>query len=194
MPKYRQRLSRARQRIYDRSNSTSSIRLTASVSLRRAVAALPAALPLADRTRVERIAQVITDEIAIALQVPGVRLIVGGTRPSNARGELHGLYTPAEDGRRSTIHVWMMTAKRQAVVKPRTFLRTLLHEVCHHLDYALLRLPDSLHTEGFYQRESSLFHQIGGAALTSATRGAGAPTRINRAAPAGRSTASADGG
>ena len=194
MPKYRDRLSRARQRIYDRSNSTPSIRLPATVTLRRAVAAIPAVLQNGDRSRVERMSQLIADEITSALRVPGVSLIVGGTRPSNTRGELHGLYTPGENGRRSTIHVWMMTAKRREVVKPRTYLRTLLHEVCHHLDYALLRLPDSLHTEGFYQRESSLFHQIGGAALESPTRGASAPSRINRSAQAGRSPAAADGG
>jgi hypothetical protein len=195
LPNYRHRLSRARQRIYDRSNNTPSIRLTASVTLRRAVAALPAVLPSADRSRVERVSQVIADEISLALRVPTVRLIVGGTRPSNTRGELHGLYTPGEEGKSSTIHLWMMTAKRQVVVKPRTYLRTLLHEVCHHLDYALLRLPDSLHTEGFYQRESSLFHQIGGAALTAPARNsADTPTRINRSAAAGRPPASVDGG
>jgi hypothetical protein len=43
----------------------------------------------------------------------------------------------------------------------KTFLRTLLHELCHHLDYALLNLRDSLHTQGFYQRESSLFAALG---------------------------------
>jgi len=191
LPKYRHRLSRARQRIYDRSNSTPSIRLSASGTLRRGVAALPTLLQLSDRSRVERAAQLIADEITASLRVPGVRLVVGGTRPSNAGGELHGLYTPGENGGRSTIHVWMMTAKRQEVVKPRTFLRTLLHEVCHHLDYALLRLPDSLHTEGFYQRESSLFHQIGGAALDTTE---GTAARINRSAPAGRAPAAADGG
>ena len=42
----------------------------------------------------------------------------------------------------------------------RTFLRTLLHEVGHHLDYTLLRLGDSFHTQGFYARESHLFHQL----------------------------------
>jgi uncharacterized damage-inducible protein DinB len=30
----------------------------------------------------------------------------------------------------------------------------------HHLDYTLLKLGDSLHTQGFYQRESHLFHQL----------------------------------
>ena len=42
----------------------------------------------------------------------------------------------------------------------RTFLRTLLHELCHHLDYELLDLDDSFHTEGFFKRESSLFKQL----------------------------------
>jgi hypothetical protein len=54
----------------------------------------------------------------------------------------------------------MLTAKRGQVVAFRTFLRTLLHELCHHLDYTLLHLRDSLHTQGFYQRESSLFHAL----------------------------------
>jgi hypothetical protein len=54
----------------------------------------------------------------------------------------------------------MRTAKHRRVVAFKSFLRTLLHELCHHLDYELYRLPDSFHTEGFYKRESSLFHQL----------------------------------
>ena len=162
--------------------------------LRRAVGALATILQGGDRMRVERCSQVICDEITNSLRVPPVRLIVGGTRPSNTRGELHGLYTPNDDGKRSTIHVWMHTAKRGDIVAPRTYLRTLLHEVCHHLDYALLRLPDSLHTEGFYQRESSLFHQIGGAELTPPARAPRAPSRLDRAPSAGRSSQAVDGG
>jgi hypothetical protein len=54
----------------------------------------------------------------------------------------------------------MRTARQRRVVAFRTFLRTVLHELCHHLDYLFYRLPDSFHTEGFYKRESSLFHQL----------------------------------
>lgn len=54
----------------------------------------------------------------------------------------------------------MRTARQRRVVAFRTYLRTLLHELCHHLDYQHLRLADSFHTQGFYQRESSLFHQL----------------------------------
>jgi hypothetical protein len=167
MPNFRHRLTRTQQRTYDRSNASSSIELHASPRLRAAVAALPGMLLSADAAQVERASQLIADEITAALRVPAVRVLVQGTRPSNARGELHGLYTPANHSG-ATIKLWMMTAKRKQVVAFKTFLRTLLHEICHHLDYALLRLPDSFHTDGFYQRESSLFFRIGGPAAASA--------------------------
>ena len=54
----------------------------------------------------------------------------------------------------------MRTVRHRRVVAFRTFLRTLLHEIGHHLDYEHLRLADSFHTEGFFKRESSLFYQL----------------------------------
>jgi hypothetical protein len=164
MPNFRHRLTRAQQPIYDRSNANSSIGLHATATLRQAVTCLPGVLASTERAHVEQLAQRIADEIAAALRVAPVRVHVSGARPSNARGELHGLYTPAQAGAPATIKLWMTTAKRQQVVAFKTFLRTLLHEICHHLDYTLLGLPDSFHTDGFYQRESSLFYRIGGAA------------------------------
>ena len=62
--------------------------------------------------------------------------------------------------------VWMRTAQRKQVVRYRTFLRTLVHELCHHLDYELLKLPETFHTEGFYARESALVRDlVGGSAI-----------------------------
>ena len=58
------------------------------------------------------------------------------------------------------ISVWMRTAQRKQVVAFRTFLRTLIHEFCHHLDYELFKLPETFHTEGFYKRESGLVKQL----------------------------------
>jgi hypothetical protein len=87
------------------------------------------------------------------------------------RGELHGLYQSA--GRAQLISVWMFTAKREQVVAYRTFLRTLIHEVCHHLDYELFQLGDSFHTTGFFRRESSLVHQLCGAAARATKPAAG---------------------
>lgn len=161
MPAFRHRLTRPQQRVYDRSNAASSIPLRPSPRLLRAVQALPSALESADAHRVEAVAQAVADEICTLLSIPKVRVHVSGTRPSDTRGELHGLYTQAA-GSQANIKVWMITAKLGKVVAFKTFLRTLLHEICHHLDYAFLKLGNSYHTEGFYKRESSLFHQIGG--------------------------------
>jgi uncharacterized damage-inducible protein DinB len=93
------------------------------------------------------------------LRLPPVRVEVLAARPHARWGELHGLYT-AERGRAPKIQLWMRTAKQKRVVAFRTYLRTLLHEVGHHIDYMGLRLAESYHTEGFYKRESSLFHQL----------------------------------
>jgi hypothetical protein len=93
------------------------------------------------------------------LGLPPVRVEVLAARPHARWGELHGLYT-AERGRMPKIQLWMRTAKQKRVVAFRTYLRTLLHEVGHHVDYTGLQLAESYHTEGFYKRESSLFHQL----------------------------------
>ena len=89
-----------------------------------------------------------------------MRIQVLAVRPSDDWGELHGLYLPEEAGRTAKIQLWMRTAKHKRVVAFKSYLRTLLHEICHHLDYELYKFPETFHTEGFYNRESSLFHQL----------------------------------
>jgi len=180
MPDFRNRLTRAQQNVYDRSNARSSIPLRPSPRLFRAVQALPDALRSAEARRVEIVAQAVADEICSTLGITRVQVQVSGQRPSDTRGELHGLYTQAA-GHPATIKVWMITAKRGQVVAFKTFLRTLLHEICHHLDYALLKLGGSYHTDGFYKRESSLFYQIGGRVAAQKTPSSKAPAPTNAA-------------
>jgi hypothetical protein len=82
-------------------------------------------------------------------------------RPANSEGELQGLYEPDEvTGGAARITVWMRTAQREQVVKFKTFLRTLVHELCHHVDYELYKLAETFHTEGFYARESALTREL----------------------------------
>ena len=88
--------------------------------------------------------------------VPKVKVRVLARRPADGEGELHGLYEPNDDGSPPRISVWMRTAQRKQVVAFKTFLRTLIHELCHHLDYELFALDETFHTEGFYKRESSV--------------------------------------
>ena len=160
-PTWYRRLPPALQRVAAASDRVTSLPLGAGLALRDAVAGLPAALATGRPQEVQEVAQRIGTGICISLRVPAVVVRVELRRPPTGRGELHGLYTPANGRGRDVIRVWMITAKRGQVVAYRTFLRTLLHEICHHLDYTYLHLRDSLHTQGFYQRESSLFHALG---------------------------------
>ena len=130
--------------------------------LRPLVDDLETALLAQDRTAVEKLTRELGTGILDALEVSPVTIKVLAARPSDDWGELHGLYEGAEDRRRARITVWMRTAHHKKVVAFKTFLRTVLHEICHHLDYELLALEDSFHTEGFFKRESSLFHQLAG--------------------------------
>ena len=90
------------------------------------------------------------------IRVPKIRVRVLAQRPADDDGELHGLYEPDDAGTPARITVWMRTAARKDVVAFKTFLRTLIHELCHHLDYELYKMPETFHTEGFYKRESTL--------------------------------------
>ena len=157
---YYKRLTPAQQRTYRRSDQVPALTLPDSRLLAGDVARLAEALAREDRAQAQAGAQTLVSAIVSRFRVSPVRVEVLEKRPDNDWGELQGLYTPAERRGQARITVWMRTAKRRRVVAFRTFLRTVLHEVCHHLDYELLRLDDSLHTEGFYKRESSLFHQL----------------------------------
>lgn len=168
---YYRRLTPTEQRVYRRSDAVTALPLPQSHRLRPRVGELAEALASGDRLRTEAAADRLLRGLCAALGVSPVRAEVLAARPARDWGELHGLYTPAERGRPTRVTLWMRTAQRRQVVALRTFLRTLLHELCHHLDYELLRLPDSLHTEGFYKRESSLFHRLMGEARSPARPG-----------------------
>jgi len=157
---YYKRLSAAKQSVYRQSDAIVAIGLPDAEVLRPSALALLEALKSENRTTVQRLSQQVTDGIVGQLRVPPLRIQVLAVRPSADWGELHGLYLPEEDGNKAKIQLWMRTAKHKRVVAFRSYLRTLLHEVCHHLDYEFYQFPETFHTEGFYNRESSLFHQL----------------------------------
>ena len=158
---YFERLTRRQQAIYLRSDGVTTVPLARPERFRPLVQALAQALERDDRAAVEEAAHRLTGALGQALGAPPVTVRVLAARPHARWGELHGLYeSPARRGAAPLITLWMRTARRKRVVAFRTFLRTLLHELGHHVDYTVLRLGDSFHTQGFYQRESSLFHQL----------------------------------
>jgi hypothetical protein len=157
---YYRQLNRKQQQVYRRSDEITRLRLSGVQDMQQRVAELNNALQQASRTATQSTCQLLADAIVADLKAPAVAIKVMDRRPSNDEEELHGLYVPSDGGQVATISLWMRTARRQQVVAFRTFLRTLLHELCHHLDYELLQLEESFHTEGFYKRESSLFWQL----------------------------------
>jgi len=157
---YYNKLSAARKRIYQQSDAILSVHLPNAGELHPLIALLSSALTQEDRDQVEAVCRNLARGMADRLAVPPLRVKVLAVRPSASWGELHGLYEPGEGRAHAVITLWMRTARHRRVVAFKSFLRTLLHELCHHLDYELYKLDDSLHTEGFYKRESSLFHQL----------------------------------
>jgi hypothetical protein len=91
-------------------------------------------------------------------RVPRCEVRVLASRPLRVREysttELFGDYHPDT----MLIRVWMRTAIRKDVTSFGTFLSTLCHEFCHHLDFHLFHFPNSWHTRGFYERTAALYH------------------------------------
>jgi hypothetical protein len=176
LPAFYHRLPLQAQRRYLASDVIDRFPLTPSPAAFTMVANLMQALDDGAPSIVQRASQALLNEVCRLLGVRPVRLEVRSVRPHNSRGELHGLFYPRAPVRKSPtpvssrtappqsgeplIVLWMRTAQRHDVVKPRTFLRTLMHELGHYLDYAFLKLADSYHSGGFYQRESFLVRTL----------------------------------
>ena len=157
---YYAKLKAREKATYRRSDEVAVLRLPEGPPLQPLAAALEAALATEHRATAERAAQALCTTLLERFGAAPVRVKVLSRRPSTSASELHGLYEPGELRALAVITLWMRTAQHKRVVAFRTFLRTLLHEVCHHLDYELLKLDDSFHTAGFFKRESSLFKQL----------------------------------
>jgi hypothetical protein len=105
------------------------------------------------------------DFVRIASQfyeVPACGVRVLAARPLKVREqwtmELFGDYAPET----MVIRVWMRTAVRKEITSYGTFLSTLCHEFCHHLDFQKFKFADSWHTRGFYERAAVLYHHARG--------------------------------
>jgi hypothetical protein len=157
---YYNRLSRRRQRTYRQSDAIQQVCVANAEAFFPLTDRLATALITEDQKEISHVSSQLIANLCSHLKAPlaGVRVMT--RRPSDNRGELHGLYEPINRHQKAKITVWMRTAQKNKVVAFKTYLRTLLHEFCHHLDYELFSLEESFHTQGFYKRESSLFHQV----------------------------------
>jgi hypothetical protein len=105
------------------------------------------------------------EQAAEFYRVPPCSIRVLAARPLKTREqwttELFGDYDPNT----MAIRLWMRTAVRKEVTSYGTFLSTLCHELCHHLDFQLFKFEDSWHTRGFYERTAVLYHCARGTPL-----------------------------
>jgi hypothetical protein len=95
---------------------------------------------------------------------PGIRVLAARpirVREGGSAMELFGDYDPET----MLIRLWMRTAIRKQVTSFGTFLSTLCHEFCHHLDCQRFGWRESWHTRGFYERTAALYHHARGTPL-----------------------------
>jgi hypothetical protein len=158
---YFNRLSAPAKKIYLASDAIREVALPNAEMVQPLLPILKEALLKDDHRAVSAAAEALVLALTRLMRVPEVSVVVLADRPRRKGSELHGLYT-VSPGRKPQIKVWMRTAALGKVVAFKTFLRTLLHEVLHHLDYSHYKFRDSFHTAGFYSRESSLVRQLMG--------------------------------
>lgn len=156
---YYRRLARGEKATYRKSDATVAINLPQAAALLPAIAGIGVGLEKDDRSATGKAVRALCDAMCDQLGAARLTVRVLARRPVRSDAELHGLYERDEDGT-AVIRVWMRTAAHERTVAFRTFVRTLLHELCHHFDFELLGLVDTFHTEGFFKRESSLARQL----------------------------------
>lgn len=158
---YFNRLSAPAKKMYLASDAIREVALPNAELVQPLLPILKEALLKDDHGAVSAASEALVLALTRLMRVPEVSVVVLAERPRRKGSELHGLYT-VSPGRKPQIKVWMRTAALGKVVAFKTFLRTLLHEVLHHLDYSHYKFRDSFHTAGFYSRESSLVRQLMG--------------------------------
>ena len=151
--------SEPRRREYDRSDALATMPLPPAETIQPLTRALADAMAAGETAPVRTAGAALLAALSSFYDVPIPPLRVLGVRPHKVMAgvctyQLFGDYTPSTQ----RIRVWMRTAIRERVSSPRALLNTLLHEFCHHLDCARLKMPQSYHTRGFFWRIDHLYH------------------------------------
>lgn len=157
---YYARLSAEDKATYRRSDEITAVQIPDPPALVVHSKAIEVALFSGVRARVAKAVTAFIAEFCQQLFAPPVKVHVREVRPDLESAELHGLYTFRTEDSPPKLEVWMRTRAHEKVVKHRTFMRTIVHELCHHLDMEVIGLRESFHTQGFFRRESSIVRQV----------------------------------
>ncbi len=157
--------SGARRAEYERSESMTKLIIPEDDRLRTLALAIETAMSSGATAPVRAACTAFLAEAARYYEVSQPKVRVLATRPlrvyESGTTELFGDYDLAS----CVIRVWMRTAVQRRVTSFGTFLSTLCHEFCHHLDLQRFRLATTPHTRGFYQRTALLYHYCRGTPL-----------------------------
>ena len=150
---------------YFRSDGIKTLLLPPEEPSRTLAKQLEMALKADDKKAVQRTSTAIAVAFSEALQIQTPKVKVLGSRPfetmEGGEYELFGDYQFDN----ALIRLWMRTAVHERPTAYGTFLHTLCHELCHHLDVVSLKLPNTFHTRGFYERAGLLYHHLRGTPL-----------------------------
>lgn len=139
-----------------------SIVLPADGRLHRISQAIESAMELGSMGDVRRHSAEFVATVSDFYRVPKGDVQILAARPLRTRRcwrtELFGDYHPTT----MLIRVWMRTAVKKEITSFGTFLSTLCHEFCHHLDCRKFGFAGSPHTRGFYERTAMLYHHARG--------------------------------
>ena len=153
---------RKNRALFVNSDQAKTLELPEDTRLPRIAGQIESAMKLASIAHVRAACEEFLAAASEFYHVPGCKVRVLAARPLRVREysttELFGDYHPTT----MLIRVWMRTAVRKEITSFGTFLSTLCHEFCHHLDFQRFRFRDSWHTRGFYERAAALYHHARG--------------------------------
>jgi hypothetical protein len=145
---------------YQRSDALRTVALPPEEPARTQALKIKAALADDDKKALQIACKELLETLATAYGVAAPKIKVLASRPQKVTDnwvwETFGDYDPET----TQIRLWMRTAVQKKATSYGTFLATLCHEFCHHLDMVQLDLPETYHTRGFYERTALIYHHV----------------------------------
>lgn len=145
---------------YSRSEQLLRLTLPPAEPLREYAIELKQALANEDRKAILSTSKLLLNTLSDHFEVEHPKTKILSVRPREVHGDWEFQTFGDYDTETAVLRLWMKTAIQKKTSAYGTFLNTLVHEFCHHLDVVALDMPNTFHTKGFYERVGELYHHI----------------------------------
>lgn len=152
--------ARSEKEEYARSDKLISLPLPPADPLREYALQLKEALANEDRKAILSASKLLLNTLSDDFAVERPKTKILSVRPREVRGDWEFQTFGDYDTETAVLRLWMKTAIQKKTSAYGTFLNTLVHEFCHHLDVVSLDMPNTFHTRGFYERVGELYHHV----------------------------------